>query len=88
MTSSIDSTEPIAESPMMDQLRAYHSALEEADEIDNGSMDDDPTWEVQAILGHKYNRTDGMCFKVQWYDGRKQWVNMDDMRFHDPMSII
>ena len=74
----------------IEQLRRYHTQLERLERL--GCRDDpDVNWKVEDILDHTVRVHKGrtrVFFKVKWLGGDKQWINMDDVRVHDPTAVI
>ena len=73
-----------------ENLRAYHARLGLMTEV----LDLDPTnrdWQAQSIdsfvvQGEGDNTR--ILLKVVRFGGDKQWVQMDDMRLHDPFLVL
>ena len=84
---------PISEGEKIEQMRAYHARLG----IMNNMFNPDPDaleWTAQSIENHKIspNSKDAeekwIFFKVTWFGGDKAWMEMNDMRLHDPFALI
>ena len=74
----------------MEQLRRYHLQLEYLERLGNRD-DPDINWKVEDILDHTVRQHKGITrvfFKVKWRGGDTQWINMDDVRVHDPVAVI
>ena len=81
---------PLSKEERHENLRAYHARLDLMNEV----MDPDPTnrdWQAQSIESFVV-RGEGentrILLKVAWFGGDKQWVQMDDMRLHDPFMVL
>ena len=75
----------------MESLRKYHLILDKL-EADQSLDNPDFFWKIREIADTKIiKNTENRpryFFKVIWIDGDKQWVSMDDLRLHDPISLM
>ena len=81
---------PLTKEERHENLRAYHARLDLMNEV----MNPDPTnrnWQAQSIESFVV-RGEGentrILLKVAWFGGDKQWVQMDEMRLHDPFMVL
>jgi len=73
-----------------EKLRKYHIQLEHLRQLQD-NFDPDVNWKVQNILDHVTKEHQGTVkyfFKVEWHGGDTQWIDMDDLRVHDPIAVI
>ncbi len=81
---------PLSKEERHNNLRAYHARLDLMNEV----MDPDPTnrdWQAQSIdsfVVRGEGESTRILLKVTWFGGDKQWVQMDDMRLHDPFLVL
>ena len=82
--------QPLDTSPNFEKLRAYHSFLDKWNQLTD-PQPEDMRWQVEKILSVinvpvKHGRS--VHFKVQFQEGDKAWVNMDNLRVDDPHTVI
>ena len=75
--------ETLISNEKVESLRKYHLELAYL-RASQGMDDSDANWKVRDIQDHRVIKLDKdagehIFFKVQWYDGDKQWVHMDDL---------
>ena len=62
---------------LLDKVRNLMGREEEAD------------WKLKQINSHKYNRmTKQWYFSIQWMDNTTQVMAMNELRLHDPLSVL
>ena len=84
--------ERIISNAQVEGLRKYHLELAFLRAM-QGIDDPDANWKVRKIINHRTAKADDSddeqtFFQVQWYEGDKQWIHMDDLRLHDPVAVI
>ncbi|MEM7375743.1 MAG: reverse transcriptase domain-containing protein, partial [Bacteroidota bacterium] len=83
--------QPLDSTPNLEKLRAYHSFLDKWNQLLD-PQPEDTRWAVQKILkiSNKplLNDKRSIFLKVQFQEGDKTWVSMDNMRLEDPHLLI
>ena len=83
--------EPTSRSKQLNKLRAYHAVLDKW----NSMMDPDPLeqrWSINKVVQDRvvHEGTDDrrVFLKVQFNDGPKKWMTMDEVQLVDPFVAI
>ena len=83
--------QPIQTSETLERLRAYHARLDFLNDIESPE-ESKPDWQALFISEYKNrplaNGKPNLYFKVQWLNGEKSWVKMQDLRLHDPLLVL
>ena len=86
----VSESSPLDLDPTSERLRAYHTRLDLMQAIINPDQAD-LEWQVEDITEHTTKsgkKGPKTMLKVTWIGGDKQWVDMEDMRLHDPYLVI
>ena len=80
---------PIDSSQKLEDLRAYHSRLDQLGAMTDYQPDDE-RWRVAKIDRHLVRKEPfpKIFLKISYADGPKAWMSLDDLRMHDPMLCI
>ena len=81
---------PLSQDNKDERLRAYHARLDLMQSIIHPEQADFD-WQVEEIsdwTSKMHNDKHVVSLKVTWIGGDKQWVDLDDMRLHDPFLVI
>ena len=82
--------ESLISDPNTEWLRKYHQHLRYLDTL-NGLNDIEHNWKIGCICKHLVQEKENKplyFFLIRWIGGDEQWLSMDDLRLHDPMSLI
>jgi len=83
---SIFENDKLATGPRTEELRKYQLFLNHLEKT-HDPVFEDINWKIKNILKHQEEKGK-LYFLVKFYNGDKQWLNMDDLRLHDPMKVI
>jgi len=83
----LDNREKAIKGDLMENQRSYHSIIKIMNTMINPN-DGNNLWHIEDIEDHQYQldkTNDTTCYlKVKYHGGHKTWVNMEDVRLHDP----
>lgn len=91
LTSSSELLTPMKSTPNMEKLRAYHAVLDRWNSYVNPDPENE-RWRIKRIVRMSHRtREDGtpsVFFKIQFFDGPRMWLTMDQLRIEDPYLVI